>query len=68
VNGQLGAWRTRQRRSEAPDCIATIAGRLNAADVEAISAWLSSQTVPVPANPVPMTNAKLPLPCGSVPR
>lgn len=68
VNGQLGAWKTQQRRTVAPDCMATIAGRLNAADVEAISAWLSAQPVPVPANPVPMTNAKLPLPCGSVAR
>lgn len=68
VNGQLGAWKTQQRRAVAPDCMATIAGRLNAADVEAISAWLSAQPVPVPANPAPMASAKLPLPCGSVPR
>lgn len=68
LNGQLGAWKTRQRRAEVPDCMATIAQRLSAADVEALSAWLSSQAVPVPATPAPRTPAKLPLPCGSVPR
>jgi cytochrome c553 len=68
VNGQLGAWKAQQRRAAAPDCMATIAGRLAAADVEAISAWLSSQPVLVSAAPAPMTKAKLPLPCGSVPR
>ncbi len=68
LNGQLGAWKTQQRHAAAPDCMATIAGRLNAADVEAISAWLSSQPVPVPSAAVPMTTAKLPLPCGSAPQ
>lgn len=67
VNGQLGAWKARQRRAETPDCMATVAGHLSAADVDAISAWLSSQPVPMPATPAPMTKAKLPLPCGSVP-
>lgn len=68
LNGQLGAWKTQQRHAAAPDCMATIAGRLNAADVEAISAWLSSQPVPMPSAAAPMTTAKLPLSCGSAPQ
>lgn len=68
LNGQLGAWKAQQRHAAAPDCMATIAGRLNAADVEAISAWLASQPVPVPSAAVPMTTARLPLPCGSAPQ
>lgn len=68
VNGQLGAWKAQQRRAEAPDCMATIAVRLTAADVEALSAWLSSQAVPTPATPASSTTAKLPMPCGSIPR
>jgi cytochrome c553 len=43
---QLGAWRTGTRRAHAPDCMADIARRLDAADIEAVSAWLAAQPLP----------------------
>ena len=51
LNAQLGAWQTQQRRAHAPDCMAQIAGRMDAADVSAVAAWLAAQPVPVPASP-----------------
>ena len=49
---QLGAWRTGQRRALAPDCMAEIARRLSPDDLSAVTAWLSSETVPAHARPV----------------
>jgi len=62
--GQLGAWRTGQRRAAAPDCMGTIARRLDAADIEAVTRWLAAQAPgsemkPAAALPTP------PLECGS---
>ena len=51
LNAQLGAWQTQQRRAHPPDCMAQIALRMDATDVSAVAAWLSSQIVPVPASP-----------------
>ena len=51
LNAQLGAWQTQQRRAHAPDCMAQIAGRMDATDVSAVAAWLAAQPVPVPASP-----------------
>lgn len=66
LNAQFGAWRNGTRRTPAPDCMATLAGRLSPGDISAVSAWLASQ--PVPANSKPATSLPhpLPLPCGSV--
>ena len=71
LNAQLGGWRTGQRRAQAPDCMAHIAGQLTTQDVAALAQWLSTQ--PLPANTHPV-NALPSLPpgtqrprCGSAP-
>ena len=63
---QLGAWRTGQRKAAAPDCMAEIAGRLDAEDIAAVAAWLASRTPPADARPAAVPPAaKPPLDCGS---
>ena len=64
--GQLGAWVTGERRAHAPDCMAQVAQRLTGGDLAAVSAWLSSQPVPLGAKPVHSLPAPAPLRCGSV--
>ena len=51
LNAQIGSWQTQQRRAHAPDCMAQIAGRMDATDVSAVAAWLAAQPVAMPANP-----------------
>lgn len=51
LNAQIGAWRIGQRHAKAPDCMATIAQRLQPEDVSALTAWLARQ--PVPADYAP---------------
>ena len=69
LNAQLGAWRTGQRRAHAPDCMHTIAERLEMADITALSSWLAAQPVPQPAKAAAATAEPLPLACGqAVPR
>jgi cytochrome c553 len=65
VIGQLGAWKTDNRRATAPDCMATIAKRLSAEDVRAVAVWLASRPVPRGARPAPSPDLPLPLECGS---
>ncbi|MFC5511199.1 c-type cytochrome [Massilia jejuensis] len=67
VNAQFGAWRNKVRRAHAPDCMATIAGRLAPGDVAAISSWLAAQPSPPDARPAERLTAALPMPCGSAP-
>lgn len=71
LNSQLGAWRTGQRRAHAPDCMAQIARQLAPEDVNAITAWLSSQPLPTPAKPVAAMPTLPPgaerIDCGSAP-
>ena len=63
---QLGAWRTGQRKAATPDCMARIAGRLDAEDIGAVAAWLASRTPPADARPAAVPPAaKPPLDCGS---
>jgi cytochrome c553 len=62
---QLGAWRTGQRKSAAPDCMGTIANRLSPDDVSAVAAWLAAQDVPRDGAPAARLAAPLPLDCGS---
>ncbi len=68
LNGQLGAWRTRQRHAAAPDCMATIAGNLTPQEIDGISTWLSSQPVPANSRPASAHAGPLPMTCGSIPR
>lgn len=63
--GQLGAWRTGQRRAAAPDCMADIARRLHPEEIAAVARWLSAQTLPVGTKPAPASQQPLPIPCGS---
>jgi len=65
LNLQLGAWKNGTRRATAPDCMAAIAAKLTPDDVSAVSAWLSSQSVPSDYAAAPAPAAKLPIACGS---
>lgn len=66
LNGQLGAWKTGQRRAQAPDCMAAIARQLTPDDVSAVSAWLSAQAVPASGKPANRLAAPMPARCGGV--
>ena len=67
LNGQLGAWRSGQRRAQAPDCMAQIAKALTVAEINAMTQYLAAQ--PVPADPHPATALPAPAPvrCGGLP-
>jgi cytochrome c553 len=66
LNGQLGAWRSGQRRAVAPDCMAEIARRLRPEEINAISQWLAAQPVPVDPKPASAAAPQLPLQCGGL--
>lgn len=66
LNGQLGAWRTGQRRAAAPDCMADIAKKLTPEEVAAITAWLASRPVPADAKPAAAASGPWPMECGGV--
>jgi len=53
--GQLGAWRSGERRALAPDCMAHLSQRLAPEDVAAVAAWLSLQAVPADGKPARLT-------------
>ena len=63
--GQLGAWKTGNRRAAAPDCMAEIAQRLSPEDVRAVAVWLASRPVQRGAKPAVRPDLPLPLECGS---
>ncbi len=70
VNAQLGAWKTGQRRAQAPDCMAHVARVLKSDEVSALGAWLSAQ--PLPPQPRAVARAPAAAPgerpaCGSAP-
>ncbi|HYE39150.1 MAG TPA: cytochrome c4 [Ramlibacter sp.] len=70
LNGQLGAWKTGQRRAAAPDCMAKLAAASTPDEIAAVSTWLSSRPVTAGAKPAGAENAlarALPMPCGGVP-
>jgi cytochrome c553 len=68
ISAQLGAWRSGVRRAKDPDCMHEVATRLNDADINAVAAWLSTQTAPQDAAPAPAGSSKMPLSCGSQPQ
>lgn len=68
IYGQLGLWKTGERRAHAPDCMAQIASQLTPEDIRAASAWLAAQAVPPGAKAATAPGAPLPLACGSVPK
>ena len=65
---QLNAWRSGERHALVPDCMAEVAEKLSATDVNAVASWLALQ--PMPPHPKPLAVAPHPLPlrCGSMPR
>jgi cytochrome c553 len=65
--GQLGAWRQGERRAAEPDCMADIARRLQAADIVAVTAWISAQPPGADMKPAAAGTLPQPLPiaCGS---
>ncbi len=67
INAQFGAWRNQVRQAGAPDCMAEVATRLSAADVNAVSSWLASQPSVAGARPAPSIARPLPIHCGSSP-
>jgi cytochrome c553 len=66
LNAQLGAWRTGVRRAQAPDCMAQIAKRLDAQDVNALSHWLAAQPVAMARPAAAAPPGPPPLRCGSM--
>jgi cytochrome c553 len=66
INAQFGAWRNQVRRATAPDCMATIAGRLSDQDVAAVSGWLATQAMPLDARPAAAPAGALPIQCGGI--
>jgi cytochrome c553 len=65
IGAQMGAWRTKLRRAQEPDCMANIASLLVPGDISAIAAWLASQPVEN-SRPLPPGSLKLPMECGGV--
>lgn len=67
IASQMGAWRNKTRRAQAPDCMAGIAALLVPGDISAVAAWLAVQSptaqsvVPLPAGAL-----KLPMECGGI--
>lgn len=66
ISAQLGAWNSHTRSAVAPDCMATIAGRLDERDIHAVAAWLASQPLPDDASAMPAGSVDPPLECGSL--
>ncbi len=64
--GQLGAWVHGERQALAPDCMAAVAKKLDGGDLVAVSAWLASQPLPVPAKPAVALVQVPPERCGSM--
>jgi cytochrome c553 len=67
ISAQLGAWRCGTRTAIAPDCMQLVAGHLTEEDVNAISAFLSSQPAPQDPAPAKKGSYALPFACGSQP-
>jgi cytochrome c553 len=66
LNGQLGAWRSGQRRAVAPDCMAHIARQLRVEEINAVSHWLAAQALTPGAKPAAALSAPLPISCGGL--
>jgi cytochrome c553 len=71
LNAQLGAWKTGQRRAQAPDCMHAVVRLLSSDDINAASSYLAALNLPLDTKP---TNAAPPLAkdavvmhCGSAP-
>lgn len=67
LNGQLGAWRSGQRRAQAPDCMAHIAKALTDAEINAMTQFLAGQPLPADPHPAAALAAPAPARCGGLP-
>lgn len=69
LSAQLSAWRTGDRQTQAPDCMAEVAKRLQPEDVHAVVGWISQQPVPSDMRPQAAKAVSLPadLRCASAP-
>ncbi|MGI4778225.1 MAG: c-type cytochrome [Janthinobacterium lividum] len=67
LSSQLGAWINHDRHALAPDCMAEVGRRLDAADINAAASWLAIQPVPADARPLARLPAPLPMQCASMP-
>lgn len=67
LNGQLGAWRSGQRRAQAPDCMAQVAKTLTDGEINAVTQYLAGQPLPADTHPAAALAAPAPLRCGSMP-
>jgi cytochrome c553 len=68
LNAQFGAWRVGTRKAAVPDCMAQVVARLSPEDINAVTAWLASQSVVVDGRPATALPGQLPMPCGSWPQ
>lgn len=66
LSAQLAAWRTGARRAAEPDCMATIAERLDRDDIGAVTAWIATRPYPEDPRPATALPDELPLECGVV--
>lgn len=66
LNGQLGAWRSGQRRALAPDCMAQIARALTEPEINAITQYLAGLAMPADPHPATTLPAPAPVRCGSM--
>lgn len=66
LSSQLGSWLVRERKALSPDCMAEVGSRLDAADINAISSWVSTRPIPTDTRPAPAAPGPLPLPCAGM--
>lgn len=64
LNAQFGAWTNGTRKAALPDCMAQVTARMTPEDINAVSAWLSSQPLPADMKPATAIATPLPLDCG----
>lgn len=64
---QLAGWKSGVRQAQAPDCMAQIAQRLDAEDIQAVAHWLAARPVAAGGKPAPRLDRALPIRCGGVP-
>ncbi len=71
LNAQLGAWKTGQRRAQAPDCMQAVVKLLSSDDINAASGYLAALKLPPDTKPAnaapPLTKGAVAMHCGSAP-
>ena len=65
VIGEFGAWKSGQRKTRAPDCMAQIAAKLSTDEVSAVATWLAAQPLPPVTKPASSIALPLPMECAS---